>query len=135
MLVLIEMQIALALLIFRPKHPVGRGELGHDQAASAEIANEAPKHGVRDARHRSQDGRGFNRNISDHDLCRHDSNRTGEDVRAHSRRIFPVLAHFAILLPSRSNAAVAQSASHNLWTNYRETRRQNLPPRMPADGS
>jgi hypothetical protein len=57
-LVFIEMQIALGLLILLAQHAVGRGELGHDQAASAEVADEAAEDGVGDAGHGSEHGGG-----------------------------------------------------------------------------
>ena len=57
-LVFIEVEIALGLLIFLAEHAVGRGELGHDQAASAQVADEAAEDGVGDAGHGREDGRG-----------------------------------------------------------------------------
>src|SRR5271157_2579518 len=110
MLVLVEVEIALGLLVFRTEHAIGRGELGHDQAASAEVANEAPKDGVGNARHRSQDRCGSDLDIADRHPIGHGSDCTGEDARVDTR-IFPELAHLAILLPSPSYAAVAQFLS------------------------
>src|SRR5271156_6001086 len=106
MLVFVEVQVSLGLLVLRPKHTVGRGELGHDQAASPEIANEAAKDRVRNARHGSQDCRGSNLKIADHHPIRHTCG--SDDGRPYIRRIVPVLAHPSILLPSPSYAAVSQ---------------------------
>ena len=57
MLVFIEMKIALRLLIFLSKHPVGRSELGHDQPASAKVSDKAPEDSVGDASHGREHGR------------------------------------------------------------------------------
>ncbi len=54
MLVFIKVKVALGLLVFGAKHAVGRGELGHDQAAAAQIANEAAKHCIGDPSHGSE---------------------------------------------------------------------------------
>jgi hypothetical protein len=43
MLVFVEMEIALGLLVLLAEHAVGRSELGHDQTAAAEVADEAPE--------------------------------------------------------------------------------------------
>ena len=55
MLVFVEVEIALGFLIFLAEDSVGRGELGHNQAASAEIANEATEDGVSNAGHGGED--------------------------------------------------------------------------------
>jgi hypothetical protein len=121
MLVFVEVQIALGLLIFRAQHSVGGGEFGHDQAASTKVADESPKHGVGDARHRRKHGRRRDLDIADHDPIRHGRDRTGEDARACIRRIVPVLAHLAILLPFPTSAAVSQFASHTLMDEIPQT--------------
>src|SRR5206468_9897993 len=54
-LVFVEVKIALGLLVFLAEDAVGRGELGHDESASAQVADEASKDGVGDARHGSED--------------------------------------------------------------------------------
>ena len=56
--VFVEVEIALSLLIFFAEHTVSRGELSHDQAASAQVANEAAEDGVGDAGHGGEDRRG-----------------------------------------------------------------------------
>ncbi len=57
MLVFIEMEIALGLLVLLAEYAVGRGELGHDEAASAQVADEAAENRIRDAGHGSEHGR------------------------------------------------------------------------------
>ena len=135
MLVLIKVEIALGLLVLRTEHAIGRGELGHDQAASAEVANESPKDGVGNARHRSQNGRGSDLDIADRQSVGHGGDCTGEDARVDTHRIFPELAHLAILLPSPSYAAVAQFASHNLWMKFLERFLPNRPLWIRVNGS
>ncbi len=130
MLVLVEMQVALRFLVFCPKDAIGRSELGHDQAASPEVANETPKHSVGNARHRGKDGRWGDLEIANCYPLRYRGACTGEDVRAHIYRIFPILAHLAILLPSPSYAAVAQFASHNYMD---EIPRTSLPEPSATD--
>ncbi len=114
MLVLVEVQVALGFLVFCPKNSVRRSELGHNQPASAQVANEAPKHGISNTRHRSQNGRGSNLNAADLYPVRYRNTGRDDDARAEIHRILPVLAHLAILPPSPSYAAVSQFASHNL---------------------
>src|SRR5271155_979629 len=111
MLVFVEMQVSLGFLVLRTENTVRRCEFGHDQPASAKIANEAPKDGIGDARHGSKYGRRRDLDVADHYLIGHSGARTGEDARACIRRIVPVLLHRAILLPSPSLATVAQFAS------------------------
>ena len=65
MLVFVEMEIALGLLIFLAEDAVGRGELGHDQAASAKVADEAAEDGVGDAGHGGEDGGGGDGDVAD----------------------------------------------------------------------
>jgi len=95
MLVFVEVQVALGFLVFRAKHAIGRGELGHDQPASAEVANEASKDGIGNASHGSQNGRGSDLNIADRNAIRHGGASRGEDACVHIRRIFPILTHLA----------------------------------------
>jgi len=57
-LVFVKVKIALGLLILHAEDAVGRRELGHDEAASAEVADEAAEDGVGDAGHGGEDGRG-----------------------------------------------------------------------------
>src|SRR5262252_7645552 len=59
MFVLVEVQVSSANALVA-EQTVGRGELGHDQAASPELLDEAAKHGVRDAGHGRQDCGGTN---------------------------------------------------------------------------
>src|ERR1700680_5276105 len=58
MLVFVEVQVAFGLLIFLAEYTVGRGELGHDQAASAEVADEAAEDSVGPSGHGGEDGCG-----------------------------------------------------------------------------
>ena len=51
MLVFVKMQVAFGLLIFGAQDAVRRSELGHDESASAKIADEAAEYGVGDASH------------------------------------------------------------------------------------
>ena len=51
MLVAVKGEVALGLLVFVPGDAVGRGELGHHESASAEVADEAAEDGVGDAGH------------------------------------------------------------------------------------
>ncbi len=57
-LVAVEGEVALGLLVFVADDAVGGGELGHHEAASAEIADEAAEDGVGDAGHGREDGGG-----------------------------------------------------------------------------
>ena len=134
MLVLIKVEIALGLLILRTEHAIGRSEFGHDQAASAEVANESPKDGIGNARHRSQNGRRSDLDIADRQPVGHSGDGTGEDAGVDTR-IFPELTHLAILLPSPSYAAVAQFASHNLWMKFLERFLPNRPLWIRVNGS
>ena len=60
MLVFVKMQVALGFLVLGAKYAVGRCELGHDQAAAAEIANESAKDRVGHAGHGSKHRGGRN---------------------------------------------------------------------------
>jgi hypothetical protein len=56
--VAVEGEVALGLLVFVADDAVGGGELGHHEAASAEIANEAAEDGVGDSSHGREHGGG-----------------------------------------------------------------------------
>ena len=56
MLVFVEVEVAFGFFILGAKHAVGRGELGHNQAAAGQIANEAAEDSVGDAGHRGKHG-------------------------------------------------------------------------------
>src|ERR1035441_4457127 len=71
MLVFVEVEIAFGLLVFFAEHAVSRGELGHDQAASAEVANEAAEDGIGDSGHGGQDRGGGDGDGADREAVRH----------------------------------------------------------------
>src|SRR6266567_4976018 len=69
MLVLVEVQVAFGLLIFLAEYTVGRGELGHDQAAPAKVADEAAEHSVGHSGHGGEDGCGGDVDGPDRKTC------------------------------------------------------------------
>src|SRR5437870_662148 len=101
MFVLVEMQIALALGLAAAEESIGRGELGHDEAASraggringrmqkAGIADEAAEDRVSHACHGRKNGGGRDAHAADLDTLRY---RRGLS-RAAGNRSVPVLAH------------------------------------------
>src|SRR6185437_6591379 len=105
MLVFVKMQIAFGLLVFFAQHSVGGGEFGHDESASAQIANKAAEDRVSYASHRGEDSSGGDLHIADQQrwcdarLARFCGFRTGEDARASIAGIVPELAHEHILMP------------------------------------
>src|SRR5450432_1583033 len=108
MLIFVEMQIALGLLIFLAEHAVRGGELGHDQPAAVEIADEAAEDGVGNAGHGSQHGRGGDSDIADQKACGDRLRWCGladRSVRPTRTRVVPELLHVAILLPPASGKA------------------------------
>ena len=56
-LVAVEREVLLGLLVLVAHDAVGRGELGHHQAAAAQVADEAAEHGVGYASHGREHGR------------------------------------------------------------------------------
>src|SRR5208283_5930090 len=60
--VFVEVKVASADALVA-QHTVGRGELGHDQAASAKALDEAAEDGVGDAGHGREHGGGGDRNV------------------------------------------------------------------------
>ena len=56
MLVSVESQVALGFAVFVAQDAVSRGELGHDQTAAAEVANEAAEDSIRNTGHGREDG-------------------------------------------------------------------------------
>ncbi len=92
MLVVVVGEIALALRLAHTGKPVGRGELGHDEAAAgllvgylgihrgvgiggrreeAGVANEAPEDRIRDPGHRGEDSRRTHLNRADREAGRY----------------------------------------------------------------
>src|SRR5580698_4482862 len=99
MLVFIEMKIAFSLLVLLAEHAISRGELGHDQPTSAQVADEPPENRVSNTGHRRQHSCRSNVDVAD--------GQTGGDwlqslCPAHNRtrptRVVPGLAHRSILL-------------------------------------
>ena len=121
MLILIEMQITFGLFVLGAKHSVSRSELGHDQSAPTQTADEAPKDGVSDARHGSKHGGRRNLHVADRKSFRNESLCGAGAPARETARIVPILTHLAILLPSPSYAAVAQFASHNFMDDIART--------------
>src|SRR5689334_20894279 len=94
MLVAIEGQVALSFPVFLPQDAVSRGELGHDEAASAEIADETAKDGIGDTGHGREHGGGGDIDVADADGSGHGHlYRTGTLIRD---RIFPILTHLGL---------------------------------------
>jgi len=67
-LVFVKVKIASADALIA-KHSVGRGELGHDQAASAEVLDEAAEDGVGDSGHGGEDGGGRDADVAYAERC------------------------------------------------------------------
>src|SRR5579872_568748 len=97
MLIFVKMQIALGFLVFRSQDAVRGSELGHDEAASAQISNEAAKDGVSHARHGSKHRRRRNLDISDTQYRRNGGAYTCRRVSHQWHRSWEVLAHAFIL--------------------------------------
>ena len=104
MLVLVEVQIALRLLVLGTQDTVSRGELGHDQPASAKVPNEAAEHCVGHSRHGGKDrsrGEGDRADfecVGNRDEVSRTTLSTGGDARAYIGRIVPKLLHLLILV-------------------------------------
>src|SRR5579863_9587396 len=94
------MQIPLGLLVFLTEDAVGRSELGHDQAASAKVADEAAENGVSHASHGSKDRGGRNGDVADGEAIRDRlqwlwlAGRTAHAKR--DVRVVPELAHISV---------------------------------------
>src|SRR5579872_172555 len=115
MLVLVEMEVALRLLILLAQDAVGRGELGHDEATSAQIADEAPEDSIGDSSHGREDGGGRDRDCADLESRRdrlQPSSFAGWGARATSAvaRVVPVLLHGSILLVSKNGPSQRSGA-------------------------
>src|SRR5579872_981729 len=117
MLVFVKVEVALGLLIFLPQNAVRRSELGHDQAASAQVADEASEDGVRHPGHRREDRRGGNRDIADCKTGRdwlqgprsNDPWRCQPTCRsARATRIVPKLLH-RLILPAATKRSPRRS--------------------------
>ena len=94
MLVAVEGEVALGLLVFVADDAVGRGELGHHEAASAEIADEAAEDGVGDAGHGRE-----HRGRTDFDFAeRHGRGDAGAGRSGALGRIVEKLGHVLILI-------------------------------------
>src|SRR5437899_12106925 len=92
------MQIAFSVFVLGAENAIGRGELSHDQAASAKIANEAAEDGVGYARHRGEDGGGEDGHSAEaNGLGDGHVFSTGGDARAYIARIVPEFPHKSIL--------------------------------------
>src|SRR5260370_20592849 len=99
MLVFVEMQVTFGFLVLLAEHAVGRGELGHDQAAAAQVADEAAEDGVGDAGHGSQDCGWGNLNSADGEPHGNGLQwRCQSDRSVRPTRVVPGLAHCSILL-------------------------------------
>src|SRR6267143_193820 len=99
MLVGIEVQVALGFPVFGAEHAVGRGELGHDQAAAGQVTDKAAEDGVSDTGHGRKDGGRRYPYATERHLGR-DRWRSGTGCIGSwcgRRRIVPVLAHLFIL--------------------------------------
>src|SRR5215469_1884050 len=83
-----------------PGEAVGGGELGHHEAASAEIADEATKDGIGDASHGREDG-----GWADFDIAeRHGRWNAGARRRCALGRIVEKLGHVSILPGSKGQS-------------------------------
>ena len=83
----------MRFLVLGAEHAVGRGELGHDQAAAAQIADEAAEDGIGDARHgREHGGRSDLHRAKLEPLAQARLRGAGALARGRDR-IVPVLAH------------------------------------------
>src|SRR5580658_5857662 len=93
------MEIALGLLVLLAEHAIGRGELGHDQPAPTQVADETPEDRVSNASHRRQHSGGRNADIAD-GYAGGDRLQTLylADNRARPTRVVPGLSHTSILL-------------------------------------
>ena len=120
-LVFVEVEIALGLLIFLAQNSVGRGELGHDETASAEVADEAAEDGVGDAGHGREDSgwgdcdradlQGGGNNLWDGDIAGVPCQQIG--------RIVPKFAHI-----SEVNATTGAKA-RAFWSLYAALKRRS----------
>jgi hypothetical protein len=63
MLVFVKVEITPADALVA-QHAVGRGELGHDQSASAEVLDEAAEDGIGYSGHRGEDGGGGDADVA-----------------------------------------------------------------------
>src|SRR5450432_910202 len=99
------MQVTLRLLIFFAQNAVGRSELGHDQPAAVEVADEAAKDRVGDAGHGREDGGGGDGDSADGKACG-DWARSGlqsSDCAMRALRSVPAFLHCSILRWRRAN--------------------------------
>src|SRR6266851_4772901 len=118
MFVFVEVKVALSLLIFHAEHAVGRGELGHDQAAAAEVADEAAEDRVGNARHGGEDCGGRDLDSAEGNGCGNRLQRrclAGKSARATRayRRIVPELLHGSYSTLPGKMKALARGARAN----------------------
>src|SRR3989442_12444851 len=93
------MQIAFSFFVLGAENAIRRGELSHDQPASAEITDESPEDGVGYARHGGEDGSGGDGHSAEaNGLGDGHVFSTGGDARAYIARIVPEFPHKPILL-------------------------------------
>src|SRR5579862_1053246 len=101
MFIFVEMQIASSHTRVA-QNTVGRGELGHDQAASTEILDEATENGVSDSGHRSQNRGWRDANIADGQAIGKHAGMWGDGALPRldrtCTRAVPELVHKLILL-------------------------------------
>src|SRR5207253_11065549 len=92
------MQIALGFFVLGAEDAIRRGELGHDEPASAKITDESPEDGVGYARHGGEDGSGRDGHSAEaNGLGDGHVFSTGGDARAYIARIVPEFPHKPIL--------------------------------------
>src|ERR1019366_1442540 len=108
-LVFVKVKVA-SLDALVAQYSVGGGELGHDQAASAKVLDEAAEDGVGDPGHGSEDSGGGDRNVS-HLQARREKPWSGGDLAPPRRpciRVVPELLH-SMILRSFSGEAISPS--------------------------
>ena len=122
MFVSVEVKIVLGLLVFVANNAVGRCELGHHQAAAAQIANETAEDGIRHASHGREHGSGTNFDAADGEAWRDECHlRVGLSQAIGEQGIFEILAHLAILQASPNAFVVPECPARRgpRWTTIR----------------
>ncbi len=113
-LVFVEMKIAFCLLIFLAENAVGRGELGHDEAASAEVADKAAEDRIGNACHGREDGGGGDGDGTDLEAGRdrfQGRGLVGDSPRAVCLEVSQVLRMRQKLSPQRSQGNTEEPAT------------------------
>ena len=108
MLVAVEGEVLLGLLVLVADDAVGRGELGHHQAAAAQVANEAAEDGIGHARHGGQHGCRTNFDSAERDAGGH----TGPGRRDTLGWIVEKLVHHKILTGFAGIACSSEVRGH-----------------------